>query len=291
MSALIPKRIVQTGKSRDLTLLQRAVATNVRLLHPDFEYCFYDDRQVEQFVATEPPEHVATFAALPCPIQKFDFFRYLAIYRDGGFYLDLDVLLAARLTPLLGTGCVFSFEDLNISRHLREEHGFDWALGNYAFGAAPGHPFLQAVIANCVRAQQDPEWVEPMMRGIPRWFQPEFRILSTTGPLLISRTLAENPALAETLTILFPDDICVPRNRHRFGDYGVHLMQASWRTRYGRGRRILAGFWEMWAYRKYERQSRQLGRTRPGFANRPKQDVHKPPIYAPGQCHYSDLQS
>jgi hypothetical protein len=290
MSELIPQRIVQTGKSRDLPLLQRAAAMNVRLLHPEFEYHFYDDQQVAEFLAAEPTEHAETFATLPCPIQKIDFFRYLVIYRHGGFYLDLDVLLATKLDPLLATGCVFSFEDLNICRYLRDELGFDWALGNYAFGAAPGHPFLKAIIANCVRAQRDPAWVKPMLRGIPRWFQPEFRILSTTGPLLVSRTLAENPALAETLTILFPDDVCAPRNRHRFGDYGVHLMQASWRTRYGRLRRILAGLWEARAHQQCERQNRQPDRRRPQFASRLKPAIHPSPLYAPGQCHYSDLQ-
>src|SRR5438105_2901732 len=36
----------------------------------------------------------------------------------------------------------------------------DWDLGNYAFGAAAGHPLLRAISDNCVRAQTDLGWVQ-----------------------------------------------------------------------------------------------------------------------------------
>jgi hypothetical protein len=262
MQSRIPKRIIQTGKSLELPLLQRAAVSNVKLLNPDFDYLFFDDAQVEEFFDQEAPEYREFVARLRFPIQKYDFFRYLAVYRHGGFYFDLDVLLAGGLSGLLDLGCVFSFEDLNMSRFLRRRYGMDWAVANYAFGAAPGHPFLKAVIDNCVRAQNDPEWVEPMMRGIPRLFLPEFLVLNTTGPLLVSRTLAENPGLAQTITVLFPDDVCDSRNWHNFGNLGVHLMDASWRTKYGRVRRRLALIWEAWTYQRFFRQSVRLGKTR-----------------------------
>ena len=41
---------------------------------------------------------------------------------------------------------MFPFECLTLSRYLRERHGIDWQIGNYAFGATKGHPFLKAVI-------------------------------------------------------------------------------------------------------------------------------------------------
>jgi hypothetical protein len=84
----------------------------------------------------------------------------------------------------------------------------DWEIGNYAFGASAGHPFLEAVIQNCIRAQRDPDWVAPMMRGTPFLSKDEFYVLNTTGPGLVSRTLAENPELAMNVEVLFPDDVC-----------------------------------------------------------------------------------
>ena len=67
------------------------------------------------------------------------------------------------------------------------------------------------------------------MQGIPRLFRSEFQVLNTTGPGLVSRTLAENPELAKDITVLFPDDVCDERTWHQFGDFGVHAMEGSWR--------------------------------------------------------------
>ncbi len=262
MGIHIPKRIIQTGKNLDLPLFEKAASMNIKLLHPDYEYIFFDDNKVEAFMNQQSSIYQETFHSFNLTIQKVDFFRYLAIYNLGGFYFDLDVLLASNLSPLLARPCVFSFEDLNISRFLRRNYRMDWAIGNYAFGAAPGHPFLKAVIENCVKAQKDPAWVEPMMRDIPRLFRPEFLVLNTTGPTLVSRTLAENPALAETVTVLFPDDVCDSRNRNHFGNYGIHLMNATWRTNYGWVRKRLAWQWAHWTYHRLLKESLKLGRTR-----------------------------
>jgi hypothetical protein len=53
----IPRRIIQTDKSRDLPLLARAATMNLRLLNPDFEYLFFDDSEVEEFIDTEFPQY------------------------------------------------------------------------------------------------------------------------------------------------------------------------------------------------------------------------------------------
>ncbi len=258
----IPQRIIQTGRSRDLPLLHRAVAANIRLLNPDFEYRFFDDSDVVRFVEAEFPEYQRLFESFRFRIQKFDFFRYLAVYRYGGFYLDLDVLLAAGILPLTGHACVFPFEDLNISAFLRDHYHMDWTIGNYAFGARAGDPFLRQVIQNCVRAHECPEWVKPALRGIPRLFQDDFFVLSTTGPLLLSRTLAEHPDLAEEVTVLFPDDVRCPTTWHKFGQVGVHLMEGSWRQGERAIRRRLRLLWEWWIVRKFMKQSARLGAHR-----------------------------
>ena len=258
----IPARIIQTGPSRDLPLLRRAVVANIRLLNPEFEYCFFDDDDVERFVDAEFPEYRRMFDTFRFRIQKYDFFRYLAVYRFGGFYLDLDLLLGAGLAPLTGHQCVFSFEDLHISGFLRRRYGMDWTIANYAFGARAGQPFLRKVIHNCVRAHEDPAWVEPALHGIPRLLRDDFVVLCTTGPLLLSRTLAENPELAADMTILFPDDVRCRETWHKFGHIGVHLMEGSWRKRDTLGRRRLRLMWEWWMFRKCLRESGRLGAVR-----------------------------
>lgn len=240
----IPRRIIQTEKSKDVPLLAKAVTTNLRLLNPDFEYLFFDDVRVEEFIDAEFPQYRPVFDSLPVRIQRYDFFRYLAVYRLGGFYFDTDVLLASGLEDLLEFGCVFPFENLSIYSFLCSEYGMDWELGNYAFGATAGHPFLGAIIKNCVRAQHHPEWGESMMKSIPRMFRDEYFVLATTGPGLVSRTLAEYPGACDEVKVLFPEDVCDRNSWARFGAYGVHLQVGTWRKREGLVRRVLHRRWQ-----------------------------------------------
>ena len=258
----IPKRIIQTGKTSDHPLHIRAMVRNLTLLNPDFEYVFFDDNRVEVFFDQEFPQYRAVFNEFEHRIQRYDFFRYLAVYRYGGFYFDTDVLLASPLTSLLNAECVFPFEGLTLSRFLRKNYEIDWEIGNYAFGAAPGHPFLAAVIENCVRAQKEPHWAKPMLLGAPPLLRSEYWVLNTTGPGLLTRTFAENPDLRSRVTILFPDDVCDESSWHQFGSLGVHFMEGSWRTKSARIWRRLAQRWEHREMQRLLKQSRKLGKTR-----------------------------
>ena len=258
----IPKRIIQTGKTAPTSALIRATVANIRLLNPDYEYLFFDDDQVLHFIKTEFPQYQSVFDSFRFPIQRYDFFRYLAIYHYGGFYFDLDVLLASNISELLGTGCVFPFEGLTFSHFLRIHHQMDWEIGNYAFGASARHPFIGAIIENCVRAQRDPAWVAPMLRRTPFLSRSEFYVLYTTGPGLVSRTLAENPELAKMVMVLFPDDVCDTTTWNSFGDLGVHLMTASWRSNGGRFRRRIKLELEASKLRKLLKASAILGKFR-----------------------------
>jgi hypothetical protein len=256
---MIPERIIQTGP-KNLSICSRAGMANARLLHPNFEYLFFDDDAVERFLREEFPQYLEAFHSFPFRIQRYDFFRYLAVYRYGGFYFDVDVLLAEPLTPLVVNGCVFCFEELTDSDYFWESFRMDWQIGNYAFGAEAGHPFLKAIIDNCLIAKQDPTWVAPMMKWIPKPFRNEFYILNTTGPGLVSRTYAENPEIAADVEILFPEDVRDSRQWHYFGRFGIHNMDGGWRNRENLMTRRLRRMWEGWKMRR----TLTMGRTRGG---------------------------
>ena len=264
----IPKRIIHIysvpeGRPQELPLVCQAARANARLLHPDFELVLFDRDSMRSFVEREFPQYIDTLSRFALPIQRFDFFRYLAVYRLGGFYFDLDVFLAKKLDPLLGQQSVFAFEELTLSRHLRET-GLDWELANFGFGARPGDPFLAAVIENCVRGQKDPAWAAQSIASIPSWFRGQFVAPTTTGPGLVSRTFAENVSLHNDITVLFPQDVCDESTWQRFGNFGVHLMQASWRKRDGFVRSRLARIWETRERAQLLATSRKLGPKRSG---------------------------
>ena len=100
------------------------------------------------------------------------------------------------------------------------------------------------------------------MQGIPRLFRAEFHVLNTTGPGLVSRTIAENPDLTKDVTILFPDDVCDERTWHQFGNFGVHAQEGSWRSGGSYLRRRLANLWEVCARRRGLRESLARGKSR-----------------------------
>jgi inositol phosphorylceramide mannosyltransferase catalytic subunit len=262
MAPKIPRRIIQTGKSRSLPLLAQSAAANLRLLNPDFEYLFFDDADVEAFIDAEFPQYRPLIDSFTARIQRYDLFRYLAVYHLGGFYFDTDVFLASGLDDLLEFGCVFPFEQLSFHSFLWKEYGMDWEIGNYGFGAAAGHPFLKAIIENCVRAQQHPEWVEAVTKSVPRIFRAEYSVLNSTGPGLISRTLAEYPEARDRVKVLFPEDVCDQRGWHCFGSYGVHLEAGSWRKRRLFVDRVLRRLWESAVWESLLKASRKRGPKR-----------------------------
>ena len=163
---------------------------------------------------------------------------------------------------LLEFSCVFPFEHLSIHNFLCNEYGMDWEIGNYGFGAAAGHPFLGAIIKNCVRAQQRPDWVQPMMKSIPRIFHREFFVLATTGPGLVSRTLAEYPGACDQVKVLFPEDVCDPNSWYCFGAYGVHLQVGTWKKRKGLVPRVVHRLWELTTRKALLKESLKRGPKR-----------------------------
>ena len=72
----------------------------------------------------------------------------------------------------------------------------------------------------------------------------EYYVLDTTGPGLVSRTLAEYPGARDQVEVLFPKDVCDRDSWYSFGSYGVHLQMGRWRPRKGVALKFLCNRWE-----------------------------------------------
>ena len=108
----------------------------------------------------------------------------------------------------------------------------------------------------------DPRWFADMMRNVPRLFRDDLYVLSTTGPQLVSRTLAEFPNAEEHIKVLFPRDVCDRGSWFCFGSYGVHLMEGGWRTQRSLLRRRLMKDWQALMMKRTLKARRQLPEPR-----------------------------
>ena len=93
-------------------------------------------------------------------------------------------------------------------------------------------------------------------------FRGESFVLSTTGPGLVSRTLAEYPDARDQVKVLFPEDVCDPNSWHCFGTYGVHLHGGRWHKPKGFVRGRLKRLWETTTRKALLKESLKRGRKR-----------------------------
>lgn len=149
----IPKIIIQTWKDDKIPDKYKNDIESVRKYNPDYKYLFFTDDDIETFLKNFYPIYYLTYLKLPILIQKIDFFRYVAIYHYGGFYLDLDMTCLYPLDDLLDYDCVFPV-DQNIKpercrmKRLKKycQKGMNILLGQYAFGAKPKNDFIKTLI-------------------------------------------------------------------------------------------------------------------------------------------------
>ena len=183
----IPKIIHQTYPTRNLP---NSILENIGFLqknNPSWEYRFYDDDDIEQFIKRSfPPAIYQAYSRInpAYGAARADFFRYLLIFRVGGVYLDI------KSTALLPLDEVVLPDDEYILSHWPNQKGeaFEgWGLDgvehfpplgefqNWHIAARPEHPFLHHVVG-LVMAQIKNYTKNGMGVG-------KVGVLRTTGPI------------------------------------------------------------------------------------------------------------
>jgi hypothetical protein len=237
----IPRTIIQTWKTEALPFPLSAFAKRLRALNPGFEYRLFSDADAEAFVRDDYPDFEPAWRALRTPVERADLFRVLAVHRFGGFYFDLDVIMNRPLDPLVEYSCVFPFENM-ADPYTAANFGITEQLGQYAFGAAPGHPLLRAYAENIRRVALDP------LAGAPRAAIERYpsaneavRIIMSTGPGMLGRTLGQQPELGRGMKVIAATPLGGgKRLKYCFGAFGSHAMLGTfgWRT----GQKKAAGY-------------------------------------------------
>ena len=217
----IPKIIIQTWKSNSVPQRYMPLIESVKANNPDYEYLFFTDRDIETFLQQHYPQYVSTYMNLPIKIQKIDFFRYIAVYHYGGFYLDLDMKVYKKFDPLLKYGCIFPVDEYIDVRHCANmrykpfcDKGQNFLLGQYAFAASPKNPFIKKLI------DQIANNTNKYIRNVN--FNSEDYVYKTTGPDFVTEVYM-NYANKKDITII---DNGV---RQHFGDYAKHNYFGTWK--------------------------------------------------------------
>ena len=134
----IPKIIHQTYKNHNLPGTYKMCQTEIKRLHPDFEYRFYTDEDMDRLMKTEFPEYYDKFNELPRMIMKIDMFRYFLMYKYGGLYTDMDYLMFNNFDMLN--------EKVVIPCNREDENGNNICLGNCIFASQPNHPYWKSLM-------------------------------------------------------------------------------------------------------------------------------------------------
>ncbi|KAL7531562.1 hypothetical protein ACHAXR_004114, partial [Thalassiosira sp. AJA248-18] len=108
-----------------------------------WEYRFYSDETARQFIESNyPPRFVSVFDSLLPGAYKADFFRCLVLYKEGGIYVDVDVMLNTNLDSFIAPDLAF-FAPLDAVGSFADEQFCVW---NGLLGSAPAHPALTNII-------------------------------------------------------------------------------------------------------------------------------------------------
>ena len=183
---MIPKIIHQTFKTKKLPLELQELIFRTKELCPTFEHRLYDDEDITTFIKDNYDEETLRLYNMINPklgMAKADFFRYLLIYKVGGFYFDIKSYPDKDLTEWAEN---YKF----ITGHWCHRHHADtlkYKLGefqNWHIMSEPGHPLLGLTI------QRMKENIKNYVHR-PKKIDIKTDILSVTGPLCYSRSILE----------------------------------------------------------------------------------------------------
>ncbi|WP_203594707.1 glycosyltransferase [Wenzhouxiangella limi] len=134
----------------------------------------YDDASAEALLAAELGKtHVEVYRKCLHPVQRSDFFRYCAIYLNGGLWLDADVVMVADPRPLLRSKVPIFFQRT-------DSHG---GLANGLLFAPPRHDIFGEIVEACVANMLDEAFFEEHAKTR--------NIIALTGIQVVNRTVAQ----------------------------------------------------------------------------------------------------
>ena len=162
-----------------------------------WEYRFYDDNDIRNYLIKNfPPRVMDAFDAVKQGAFKADLFRYLVLTREGGIYVDIDVVLDTNLDLFVPPNLSF-FAPIDIVCDYAAPGSF--CLWNGLIGSAPGHPIVAKAVEKSltnILNRADYYDIERTICHLSNgsaeiWKLRLLPILSITGPCLLGIAMNE----------------------------------------------------------------------------------------------------
>ena len=100
---MIPKRIIQTYENYNLPMIYK-IGEEIIKKSSDYQYIFYTKRLMTKFIEINYPQYIDLYNSL-MDCNKNTLFVLLELYKNGGIYLDNDVILHKKMDELLENDC------------------------------------------------------------------------------------------------------------------------------------------------------------------------------------------
>lgn len=231
----IPKIIIHTWKSNIIPLKYKQYLLSCRKHNSskEYEYKFYSDEDIDDFLGEFYPEWYITYNKLPVKIQRIDFFRYIAVYHFGGFYLDLDMTVYRNFDDLLEYECVFpidkrikcdyTYTNNRFTKLCGKDPLLNIILGQYAFGACKNNQFIKFLIDN-IHNNID-HIIELYNININNINKKNY-IYETTGPDYVTEMYLE---FIKDNNLKHKIHILESKYGQQFGEYARHHFLGTWK--------------------------------------------------------------
>ncbi|KAL9096544.1 MAG: hypothetical protein Q9163_006428 [Psora crenata] len=163
-------------------------------LHPGFVHEVVTDSEalyLLKHLYASVPEVIEAYEALPIPVMKADFFRYLILLARGGIYTDIDTTAIRSATdwlpeevPRSSVGLVVGIEADPDRADWKDWYSRRIQFCQWTIQAKPGHPVLQDIVATITE-----DTLRMKKKGTLTAKKPEKSIMEFTGPAVWTDTI------------------------------------------------------------------------------------------------------
>src|SRR5882762_8774481 len=109
----IPPILHQTWKDNNIPEEFVRMSLSWRNTHTHWQYFFWTDDMNRNFIKEHFPYFLSTYDNYQSNIERVDAVRYFALYKYGGFYIDMDFECLANIEPIVSdSACVFGKEPI-----------------------------------------------------------------------------------------------------------------------------------------------------------------------------------